>query len=114
MRYICPNVTCRKERCYDHCNHCGESIIWRHPNLDKEIQVKNKRALNNDGSIHLCMQQGTKDHRFYNTHKVDRTVYYTAEMVEAMKDPVIKAAWNKQREEWIEKWEGKRLEVVVQ
>ena len=68
MSYNCPEPTCRKVKCYDHCNHCGESILWRPPLLDKEIFYKGPKPLNLDGrTVHRCMRGGTKDGRFYHT-----------------------------------------------
>jgi hypothetical protein len=101
---VCPAVTCRLPHCFRHCNHCGKDIVWRPPLLDAEIAYKGPKPLDPDGTIHRCMLSGTKDHKWYNTHKVDNRIYYTPEDVEAMKDPIIKAQWEKQRQEWLEKW----------
>ena len=69
MSYVCPNPTCRKVKCFDHCNHCGQDILWRPTLLDKEIVYKGPKPLNPpDGrEVHRCMRGGTKDGRFYKT-----------------------------------------------
>ncbi len=74
MSYVCPNPTCRKIKCYDHCNHCGREIFWRPPLLDKEIAYKGPKPLNQpDGrTVHRCMRGGTKDGQFYHTYSTNR------------------------------------------
>lgn len=67
QQLVCLVPTCRTKGCYKHCNNCLKDIVWRHPNLDKEIQVKVKRALNPDGSVHFCMTAGVK--RYERNHK---------------------------------------------
>lgn len=68
MGIICPNPLCRKEGCYQHCNHCSADILWRPPLLDREIAYNGPKPLEMDGKkVHRCMRDGTKDGRFYKT-----------------------------------------------
>ena len=57
---VCLVPTCRTKGCFKHCNNCLAEIVWRHPNLDPEIKVRNPRALNPNGSIHFCMANGVR------------------------------------------------------
>ena len=113
-RYVCPNPTCRKLGCYDHCNHCGKPVRWRPSKLDREIAYAGPKPLNMDDSVHRCMLSGTKDGQYYKTEpyatlkqKLDylNVPGWTPQQIEAMKDPKIKAEWEKQRKEWLDKWE---------
>jgi len=61
--YVCP--TCLNINCFEHCNHCGNDIRWRPPLLDREIKYNGPKPLNTDGSLHRCMQKGTRDGRYY-------------------------------------------------
>ena len=72
LSYVCPNPSCRKIKCYDHCNHCGEPVLWRPKELDPEIAYRGPKPLNPpDGrTVHRCMRGGTKDGRFYKTEAV--------------------------------------------
>lgn len=83
MSYVCPNPTCRKIKCYDHCNHCGKDILWRPKLLDKEIAYKGPKPLNEDGSTHRCMTKGTKDGKFYKTDPVEVAKQYQYPRVKA-------------------------------
>ena len=74
MSYVCPNPTCRKVKCYDHCNHCGNDILWRPTELDKEIAYRGPKPLNPPygREVHRCMRGGTKDGQFYHTEPTSR------------------------------------------
>ena len=73
MGIICPNPLCRKEGCYQHCNHCSADILWRPPLLDREIAYNGPKPLEMDGKkVHRCMRGGTKDGRFYHTEPTSR------------------------------------------
>jgi len=63
MSYVCPDPTCRKTKCFQHCNNCGKEIFWRPPLLDKEIAYAGPKPLNKDASVHRCMLQGTKQYK---------------------------------------------------
>jgi hypothetical protein len=55
------------------------------------------------------MLQGTQGKGYYKTDPINQKYYtgkgYTPEQVEAMKDPVILAAWQKGVKDWLDKWE---------
>ena len=58
-------------KCWDHCNHCGDDILWRPKGLDRGIKYTGPKPLNPlDGSKHECMDGGTKDGLFYKTDPV--------------------------------------------
>jgi hypothetical protein len=108
--YICPAVTCRLPKCFKHCNHCGKEIRWRPSKLDREIAYAGPKPLNLDDSLHRCMLQGTKGRGYFKTDSVNQKYYkggYTTSEIEAMRDTIILAVWNKQRDEFLAKWETK-------
>jgi hypothetical protein len=62
VKYACPHPGCGKEKCFAHCNTCGEDIIWRPPGLDAEIAYKGP-PMNPDGTTHRCMMEGVEEYR---------------------------------------------------
>ena len=69
----CPRKGCpdHGRKCYKHCNHCGNDILWRPPLLDREIAYNGPKPLEMDGrTIHRCMKAGTKDGKYYKTDPV--------------------------------------------
>jgi hypothetical protein len=64
VKYPCPDPNCRKLGCTRHCNTCGQSIVWRPPNLDPEIYYKATRPLDpTTGKFHECMHDGVDEYR---------------------------------------------------
>lgn len=69
----CPNKLCPNygKKCWDHCNHCGDDILWRPKGMDRDVKYTGPKPLNPiDGSKHECMKGGTKDGRWYKTDPV--------------------------------------------
>jgi len=69
----CPNKLCSDygKKCWKHCNHCGEDVLWRPKGLDWDIKYTGPKPLEPDGkTIHRCMKQGTKDGKYYKTDAV--------------------------------------------
>lgn len=82
----CPNPVCPNygNKCYKHCNHCGEDILWRPPLLDREIAYKGPKPLEMDGrTVHRCMKGGTKDGKYYKTDPVEVEKKYEYPRVKA-------------------------------
>jgi hypothetical protein len=84
MNIVCPNRLCGKVGCYDHCNFCGQDVLWRPPLLDKEIRYRGPKPLNPpDGTfVHRCMRGGTQGRGFFKT-----------EPVQPKKEEEIKPPW---------------------
>jgi len=66
--------TCGITGCFQHCNHCFKEIKWRDEQGDARYDTnKNGKRIrvlfNPDGSIHKCMQGGTKDGKFYSVNR---------------------------------------------
>jgi len=76
----CP--TCKSTGCFEHCNHCGIKIRWKNEQGDAVYETnkygkKVRVTFEEDYSIHRCMQQGTKDGKFYavNQEPVNKLKY---------------------------------------
>jgi len=70
----CPNKLCSDygKKCWKHCNHCGEDVLWRPPGLDWDVKYTGPKPLEPNGKIvHRCMKQGTKDGKYYKTDPVE-------------------------------------------
>jgi hypothetical protein len=107
----CPK--CGVLGCYDHCALCGIDIIWRPSSLDPELKYTGTKPLRADTeephNFEIC-----RGLSFIEKHKFSYDIFlrngyppnliYTWEQIEAMKDPVLLADWNRKKEEWIKKW----------
>ena len=102
------------ENTLSRCNNpsCAEQIYWN--SLVTHPVTKRPRPLNSPyfpdnnptPDLHQCMKAKPPKEFINKYAKYDHTIYYTAEDVEKMKDPVIKAEWQKGVQDWLDKWEG--------
>ena len=102
------------------CNNpaCKDTIYWneliRHPVTGRQRPLsKPYYPDQGQAELHQCMKD-KRPNKFIQKYpmmtadqlrRYHEIPGYTPAQVEDMKDPVIKAAWNQQREEWLEKWE---------
>jgi hypothetical protein len=78
---------------------CKKHDIVTDDSIIDAIQMKDEPFRDLDGNI---IENNNNN---LEQHKVDYTQYYSPQEVENMKDPIIKEEWDRQREEWLDKWE---------
>jgi hypothetical protein len=80
---------------------CMKSITKRGDQSIDSIPMRDQPFRDLDNNITDCNSEDLE------LHKVNRRIYYTPQNVQNMKDTIIKAEWEKQRKEWLDKWEPK-------
>ena len=106
------------------CNNenCKGTIFWNdlvlHPVTKRRRPLDQPYYPDQGGEpvLHLCMRDKPPK-KFINKYPIqimtadqirryNEIPGYTPAQVEAMKDPVIKAEWQKGVQDWLDKWEG--------
>ncbi len=88
MTYPCPNKLCPNygNQCWNCCNSCGKSILWRPQGLDPEIKYSGPKPLNQDGSTHRCMLQGVKQYKKITGNSIIDNINNSKELYDFLKN----------------------------
>lgn len=85
------------------CRKCG--VITGDPIIDS-IPMADEPFRDLDNNIIDTRSEEIKEYE--RNLKFDYTVYYTPEDIESMKDSVVKAKSDQERDEWLNKWNKKK------
>ena len=88
MSYPCPNRLCPNygKQCWDHCNTCGNEVMWRPKGLDWGIKYTGPKPLNSiDGKPHRCMLGGVKQFRKITNDPIIDNCSYSKELYHFLK-----------------------------